>query len=105
MTALRPPAASVVAVALVALDALVRVAGGQYAGATVLLLGACGVALLPFLPRELGTPSLQAAPKVPVRGLVSSQAAGESGAPPAPPSPFGGAGGGSTRTQTPSRTS
>ena len=61
MTALRPPAASVVAVALVALDALVRVAGGQYAGATVLLLAACGVALLPFLPRELGTPSLQAA--------------------------------------------
>jgi len=61
VTALRPPASSVAAVALVALDALVRVAGGPYVGATVLLLAACGLALLPFLPRELGTPSLQAA--------------------------------------------
>jgi hypothetical protein len=51
----------VAAVALVALDALVRVAGGPYVGATVLLLAACGLALLAFLPRELGTPSLQAA--------------------------------------------
>jgi len=58
---LRPPATSVVAVALVALDALMGVAGGPYVGATVLLLAACGLALLPFLPRELGTPSLQAA--------------------------------------------
>ena len=61
MTARRPRAPSVVALALVALDALVRVAGGPYAGATVLLLAACGLALLPFLPRELCTPTLQAA--------------------------------------------
>ncbi|MDQ3672590.1 MAG: hypothetical protein M3364_09195, partial [Actinomycetota bacterium] len=48
--------------ALLALDGLVRlVAGGPYPGATLLLLAACGISLLPFLPRELGTPSLRLA--------------------------------------------
>ena len=58
----RPHPLSVVAVALLALDALVRVvAGGPYVGATVPLLAACGLALLPLVPRELETPSLRVA--------------------------------------------
>jgi len=50
------------AVALVALDIVVRLAAGRpYLGATFLLLVACGVSLLPFLPQELSTPSLRLA--------------------------------------------
>lgn len=58
----RPHRLSVAAVALLALNALVRlVAGGPYSGATVLLLVACGLALLPLVPRVLATPSLRVA--------------------------------------------
>lgn len=47
---------------LLVVDAAIRLAaGGPYAGATVLLLAACGVALLPLLPRELTTVSLRVA--------------------------------------------
>jgi hypothetical protein len=43
-------------------DALLRlVAGGPYPGATLLLLVACGVSLLPLLPKELASPSLRLA--------------------------------------------
>jgi hypothetical protein len=48
--------------ALLALDLVARLAVGEpYPGATFLLLAACGVSLLPFLPRRLATPSLWAA--------------------------------------------
>jgi hypothetical protein len=47
------------AAALLALDALVRlVAGTPYVGATALLLAACGLALVPFLPADVKRPSL-----------------------------------------------
>jgi hypothetical protein len=56
------PRASVAAAALLALDALVRLGTGEpYPGATVLLLAACGVSLLPLLPKELAAPSLRLA--------------------------------------------
>ena len=43
-------------------DAVVRLAvGGPYVGATLLLLTACGLSLLPFLPESLRTPSRQLA--------------------------------------------
>ena len=46
------------AIGLLAIDAAVRVALGRpYVGATFLLLTACGLALLPFVPKELATPS------------------------------------------------
>jgi len=58
----RLPREALAAAGLLALDALLRlVAGGPYPGATFLLLVACGVSLLPFLPRELGSPSLRLA--------------------------------------------
>jgi hypothetical protein len=48
--------------ALLALDLVARLAVGEpYPGATFLLLAACGVSLLPFLPRRLAMPSLWAA--------------------------------------------
>jgi hypothetical protein len=54
--------AAITAAALVLLDVLLRVAlGDPYAGATVLLLAACGTVLLPFLPRELARPALRLA--------------------------------------------
>jgi hypothetical protein len=59
---LRPSGPAVAAAALLGLDVLVRVVAGEpYPGATLLLLGACGTAVLPFLPREVGTPSLRLA--------------------------------------------
>lgn len=58
----RPGGFAVAAAALLGLDALIRViSGGPYPGATLLLLVACGVSLLRFLPREVGTPSLRLA--------------------------------------------
>ncbi|MBA3432947.1 MAG: hypothetical protein H0U08_02515, partial [Actinobacteria bacterium] len=58
----RPGGFAVAAVALLALDVFVRLLTGKpYPGATLLLLCACGVSLLPFLPREVGTPSLRLA--------------------------------------------
>ena len=48
--------------ALLVVDVVVRlVAGGPYAGATWLLLAACGLALVPFLPAELARPSVRLA--------------------------------------------
>lgn len=62
MTLPRLPRESVAAAGLLVLDALVRlVAGGPYPGATLLLLVACGVSLLPLLPQELASPSLRLA--------------------------------------------
>jgi hypothetical protein len=51
---------AITAAALVVADALARLlAGGPYTGATFVLLAACGVSLLPFLPLALATPSLR----------------------------------------------
>ncbi len=62
MTQRELPREALAAVGLLALDALARtVAGGPYLGATLFLLLACGVSLLPLLPRELGSPSLRLA--------------------------------------------
>lgn len=70
MSSIRPRT-SVAAAALLAVDAVIRLlAGGPYPGATVLLLAACGISLLPLLPRELGTPSLRLA-VLPALGLGS----------------------------------
>jgi len=67
----RLPRESIAAAGLLAVDALVRlVAGGPYPGATLLLLAACGVSLLPLLPKELGSPSLRSA-MVPTLALGS----------------------------------
>jgi len=67
----RLPRASVAAAALLALDAVIRLlAGGPYPGATVLLLTACGISVLPLLPSELGSPSLRLA-VLPALGLGS----------------------------------
>lgn len=56
------PLSSAAALSLVVFELLVRLAAGDpYPGATVLLLAACGLSLMPFLPRELGTPTLRAA--------------------------------------------
>jgi hypothetical protein len=50
------------ALALVAIDSVLRlVLGRPYAGATLLLLAACGISLLPLLPAALTRPALQAA--------------------------------------------
>ena len=58
MTSARLPRESVAAAGLLGLDALVRiVAGGPYPGATLFLLLACGLSLLPFDPSELSSPS------------------------------------------------
>ena len=71
MSLIRLPRASVAAAALLALDVVVRVlAAGPYPGATFLLLAACAVSLLPFLPSELGTVSLRLA-VLPALGLGS----------------------------------
>ena len=65
------PRASVAAATLLAVDVVIRLfAAGPYPGATLLLLVACGVALLPLLPRELGSPSLRVA-VLPALGLGS----------------------------------
>ena len=67
----RLPRASVAAAALLVLDAVIRLfAGGPYPGATVLLLAACGISLLPLMPAALGTPSLRLA-VLPALGLGS----------------------------------
>jgi hypothetical protein len=51
-----------VAVALLVLDALLRVVvGGPYVGSSLLLLAACGLTLLPLLPAELQRPSIRLA--------------------------------------------
>jgi hypothetical protein len=64
----RPAAA---AAALLVLDAASRlVAGEPYPGATPILVAACGLALLPFLPVELATPSQRLA-VAPALGLGS----------------------------------
>ncbi len=48
--------------ALLALDVVVRLlAGGPYPGATFLLLAACGISVVSFLPDELGTPTFRLA--------------------------------------------
>lgn len=58
-TQLRRHGFGAAAVALLALDALVRlIADGPYVGATFLLLAACGLVLLPFVPVELERPSV-----------------------------------------------
>ena len=63
--------AAVAAVALVTLEPLARaLVGGSYFGATPLLVAACGLALVPYLPAELGRLSVQVA-VVPALGLAS----------------------------------
>lgn len=58
----RPRGFAAAAAALLGIDALIRViSGGPYPGATLLLLVACGISLLRFLPREVGTASLRLA--------------------------------------------
>lgn len=58
----RLPRGAVVAAGVVVLEGLIRlVAGGPYPGATVLLLVACGIVLLPILPVQLASPSLRLA--------------------------------------------
>lgn len=67
----RLPRASVAAAALLALDVVIRLlAAGPYPGATFLLLVACGISVFPFLPNELGTPSVRLA-VLPALGLGS----------------------------------
>jgi hypothetical protein len=62
VTLRRLPQERLAAAGLLALDGLIRVvAGGPYPGATLLLLVACGVSLLPLLPKELASPSLRLA--------------------------------------------
>ncbi|MGI8885453.1 MAG: hypothetical protein ACR2G9_00840 [Gaiellaceae bacterium] len=54
--------AGVAGTSLLALDLVIRLlARGPYPGATVLLLAACGISLVPFLPREVRSPSLRLA--------------------------------------------
>jgi hypothetical protein len=61
-TPVRPYGASAAALALLAVDMLVRaVVGGPYVGATLLVLAACGLSLLPVLPATLRPPSRQLA--------------------------------------------
>jgi hypothetical protein len=60
-TSIRPYGASAAALALLALDVLVRIAVGPYVGATFLLLAACGLSLLPLLPQSLRSSSRQLA--------------------------------------------
>jgi len=58
----RLPRESVAAAALLVLDGVIRLSGGDpYPGATFLLLAACGISLLPFLPDDLGRLSLRLA--------------------------------------------
>ena len=67
----RPAGAAVAAVALVAVEALVRaLVGGSYLGATPLLVLACGLGLLPYLPLELGSLAVRVA-VVPALGIAS----------------------------------
>ena len=59
------------AIALVALEPLARaLAGNPYVGATPLLVAACALALLPYLPAELGRLSVRVA-VAPALGLAS----------------------------------
>jgi hypothetical protein len=70
----RRPDAALAALALVTLALLLRVvAGGSYLGATLLLVAACAVALLPFLPSELSSLSLRIA-VAPALGIASFSA-------------------------------
>jgi hypothetical protein len=70
----RRPDAALAALALVTLALLLRlVAGGAYLGATPLLVAACAVALLPFLPGELSSLSLRVA-VAPALGIASFSA-------------------------------
>ncbi len=63
--------AAVAAVALVALESSARaLVGSSYLGATPLLVAACGLALVPYLPGELGRLSVRVA-VVPALGLAS----------------------------------
>jgi hypothetical protein len=69
--ALRRNALPAVAVLLVLVEAGIRAALGRpYPGSTLLLLAACGIALLRFVPGELQRPSLAAA-VVPALGIGS----------------------------------
>ena len=62
---------AVASVALVALDVGLRlVLGKPYPGATALLLLACGISFVPFVPREMASPAVRAA-CVPALGLVA----------------------------------
>jgi len=62
---------AVTAVALLLLDLLLRrlVVGGPYPGATLLLVLACGISMLPFLPRELERVSVRVS-VAPALGVV-----------------------------------
>jgi len=63
--------AALASVALLAIDlALWAVAGGQYLGATPLLVVACGLALIPYLPGELGGAAVRVS-LVPALGVGS----------------------------------
>jgi hypothetical protein len=67
----QPYRASAAAVALLAVDLLVRaIVGEPYVGATFLLLLACGLSLLPLLPESLSSPSRRLA-ALPALALVS----------------------------------
>ena len=62
--------AAVAAVGLVALALLARALGGDYVGVTALLVAACGLVLLPFVPAELDAPAVRVA-VTPALGLAS----------------------------------
>jgi hypothetical protein len=56
----RLPPPGLAAAAIVAAELLARVVSGEpYPGATLLLVTACGLALLPFVPRAIDTPTLR----------------------------------------------
>jgi hypothetical protein len=68
---LSPARSSLAGLGLVVVELLARlVVGDPYPGATILLLAACALALLPFVPAQLGTPTLRAA-IMPTLGLAS----------------------------------
>jgi hypothetical protein len=64
------PRASIAAIGLAVLAPLVRAAVGGYLGATPLLVVACGLVLVPFLPAELDRLAVQVA-VVPALGVAS----------------------------------
>ena len=71
VTRLRATPAALAAAALVVCELVARaIAGAPYPGATVLLVLACGISVIPFLPDELDDLSLRVA-IVPAVGLTS----------------------------------
>lgn len=71
IAAVRSQPLALVAAALVAAEAALHtIVRGAYPGATALLVLACGLALVPLLPSELGRPSLWLA-AVPALGIAS----------------------------------